>query len=205
KTCTVTNNDIAPLLVVTKHVINDNGGTAVASDFTMSVTATNPSPASFPGNESGTNVTLSAGAYSVSETGPSGYAESDGADCSGTIAVGQTKYCTVTNNDQAATLIVIKHVINDNIGRASGRDITLDAVGTNDPPDNAPGAENASTNVTLDAASDNLAEAGAPGYNASSAANGRPGTIANGQTKYCTVTNDDQAATLIVIKHVIND
>ena len=27
-TCTVTNNDIAPKLIVIKHVINDNGGTA---------------------------------------------------------------------------------------------------------------------------------------------------------------------------------
>src|SRR5439155_1498902 len=205
KTCTVTNNDIAPLLVVTKHVINDNGGTAVASDFTMSVTATNPSPASFPGNESGTNVTLSAGAYSVSETGPSGYAESDGADCSGTIAVGQTKYCTVTNNDQAATLIVIKHVINDNGGTAVASDFTLDSGGTNDTPDNFPGAESPGTNVTLDAGSYNVTETGPSGYTASFSANCLLGTIANGQTKTCTVTNDDQAATLIVIKHVIND
>ena len=37
KTCTVTNNDIAPKLIVIKHVINDNGGTAVAGDFTINV------------------------------------------------------------------------------------------------------------------------------------------------------------------------
>ena len=31
KTCTVTNDDIAPKLIVIKHVVNDNGGTAVAA------------------------------------------------------------------------------------------------------------------------------------------------------------------------------
>src|SRR5207249_8081528 len=82
KTCTVTNNDQAAHLIVIKHVINNNGGTAVASNFTMSVTGSSPSPASFAGAESpGTNVTLNAGSYSVGQTGPSGYTGSSSADC----------------------------------------------------------------------------------------------------------------------------
>ena len=88
-----------PTLTVIKTVVNDDGGTAVASDFTMTVTATNPSPASFPGDSGGTAVSLDAGAYSVSETGPSGYAESQSADCSGTIAASENKTCTITNDD----------------------------------------------------------------------------------------------------------
>src|SRR2546422_11547188 len=40
------------------------------------------------------------------------------ADCSGTIGVGQTKSCTVTNDDVVARLTVIKHVQNDNGGGA---------------------------------------------------------------------------------------
>jgi Prealbumin-like fold domain len=100
KTCTITNDDIQPKLIVIKHVINDNGGTATAASFTMTVTGSSPSPASFPGAESpGMTVMLNAGVYGVSETGPSGYAASFSADCSGTIAVGQIKTCTVTNND----------------------------------------------------------------------------------------------------------
>src|SRR5207244_2404894 len=96
KTCTVTNNDIQPKLIVIKHVIADNGGTATASSFTMSVTGTSPSPASFPGAESpGTNVALNAGSYSVAETGPSGYSRSDSAECSGSIDIGETKTCTI--------------------------------------------------------------------------------------------------------------
>jgi hypothetical protein len=64
------------------------------------VTGSSPSPASFPGAESpGTTVTLNAGSYSVSATVPSGYVSSLAAGCSGSIAVGETKTCTVTNDD----------------------------------------------------------------------------------------------------------
>jgi len=206
KTCTVTNNDIAPKLIVIKHVINDNGGTAVAKDFAMSTGGTNANPADgFDGAESpGTTVTLDAGSYNVAESGPTGYAASFSTDCTGTIAVGQTKTCTVTNNDQAAKLIVIKHVINDNGGTAVAGDFKLDSGGTNDSPDDFAGAESPGTTVTLDAGSYDVAESGPAGYAASFSAD-CIGTIAVGQTKTCTVTNNDIAPKLIVIKHVIND
>jgi hypothetical protein len=87
---------------VIKHVVNDNGGTATAADFTMTVTGNSPSPATFPGDESGTTVTLNPGTYSVTETGPAGYTASFSADCSGSIVAGLTKICTVTNDDQVA-------------------------------------------------------------------------------------------------------
>jgi hypothetical protein len=205
-TCTFTNTRQAAKLIVIKHVVNDNGGTAVAGDFTMSVTGGSPSPASFPGAEAGTEVTLTPNtAYAVSETGPSGYAETDVGACFSLTGIppGGTATCTVTNDDQAATLIVIKHVINDNGGTAVAGDFTLDSGGTNDSPDNFPGDEGG-TNVTLDAGSYGVTETGPSGYTESDSAD-CSGTIANGQTKTCTVTNDDQAATLIVIKHVIND
>ena len=48
------------------------------------------SPGSFDGSETGTTVTMDAGAYDVIETGPSGYTASFSAGCSGTIALGQT-------------------------------------------------------------------------------------------------------------------
>jgi hypothetical protein len=56
----------------------------------------------FPGAESpGTNKTVNAGSYTVTETGPSGYILVPSADCSGTIDVGQTKTCTMLNHDIA--------------------------------------------------------------------------------------------------------
>lgn len=100
KTCTITNSDIAPQLTVIKHVINDNGGLAVAGDFTMNVTGTEVSSPSFPGAEApGTTVTLDAGNYSVDEVNLPGYIKTLGQDCSGTIGIGETKTCTITNND----------------------------------------------------------------------------------------------------------
>ncbi len=276
KACTITNDDIAPGLTVIKNVINDNGGTATASQFTMSVTATNPNPASFPGDETGTVVTLDAGSYSVGETGPAGYAATYSAGCSGTLAAGgsavctvtnddiapkltvtkvvvndnggtkvvsdfplfvdggsvtsgvqnsfntgahtvsetgdsgytatisgdcaadgtitlglaDVKACTITNDDKAAHLIVIKTVINDNGGTATASQFTLDSGGTNDTPDNFAGAEAPGTDVTLDAGSYNVTESGPSGY-AASFSSECSGSIANGQTKTCTVTNDD--------------
>ncbi|HEX6647940.1 MAG TPA: hypothetical protein VF075_00325, partial [Pyrinomonadaceae bacterium] len=205
KTCTITNDDIAPKLIVIKHVINDNGGTATAANFTLDSGGANDTPDNFAGAESpGTEVTLDAGSYNVTESGPSGYTASYSADCSGSIGVGDTKTCTVTNDDKAAKLIVIKHVINDNGGSATAANFTLDSGGANDTPDNFAGAESPGTEVTLDAGSYNVTESGPSGYTASYSAD-CSGTIANGQTMTCTVTNDDQAAKLIVIKHVIND
>jgi hypothetical protein len=60
--CTITNDDTpGPILTVIKHVVNDNGGTAVASDWTMDITATNPSNNNFPGSEAGVEITFDAG------------------------------------------------------------------------------------------------------------------------------------------------
>lgn len=87
-------------LVVIKEVINDNGGTASSGDFTMHVDDPGTDPSDFPGQVSpGTTTTVDPGAYAVTETGPTGYAASMSSDCTGTIAAGETKTCTITNND----------------------------------------------------------------------------------------------------------
>lgn len=84
-------------LTVIKQVVNTGGGTAVAGDFTITVTGTNPSSASFAGSESGTTISLDAGSYTVGEVASSTYTLSTGGDCSGTIAAGESKTCTLTN------------------------------------------------------------------------------------------------------------
>jgi hypothetical protein len=205
KTCTVTNNDIQPKLVVIKHVVNDNGGPASASSFTMSVTGASPSPSSFPGAESpGTNVALNAGSYSVGESGPSGYSRSDSADCSGSIDIGETKTCTITNDDIQPKLVVIKHVVNDNGGTATASSFTMSVTGNSPSPSSFPGAESPGTNVAINAGSYSVGEGGHTGYTMS-ASSDCTGSIAVGQTKTCTITNDDIQPVLHVIKHVIND
>lgn len=98
-TCTITNEAIQPKLIVKKVVINDNRGTKEASDFTMVINGNSPSVNNFPGTSYGKSVGLNEGAYSVSETGADGYTASYSEDCSGSIKVGETKTCTITNND----------------------------------------------------------------------------------------------------------
>ncbi|MBI5951934.1 MAG: VWA domain-containing protein [Chloroflexi bacterium] len=127
-TCTITNDDIQPRLIVTKHVVNDHGGQADAADFTIKVTGTNASPAEFPGDEAGTTVQLDAGSYSVSEDALDGYLSSYSVGCSGSIGIGETKYCTVTNDDQPGTIIVEKRT--DPAGLAGNFEFTGDAAGT---------------------------------------------------------------------------
>ena len=51
-----------------KTVDNGDGGTAVAGEWTMNVTGTNPGLASFPGEEAGTSITLDVGGYGVAES-----------------------------------------------------------------------------------------------------------------------------------------
>ena len=194
-------------LTVVKQVTNDNGGSAVASDFTLHVTGNSPIPASFAGS-AGTAVTLGSGAYTVSEDATAGYTATYSADCTGTIAPGDSKTCTVTNDDNApttATLTVVKQVINDNGGSAVPSDFTLHVTGNSPSP--ASFAGSAGTAVTLGSGAYTVSEDATAGYTATYSAD-CTGTIAPGDSKTCTVTNDDNApttATLTVVKQVIND
>ena len=90
-------------------MINDEGGSKAASDFAIAVTGGSPSPGSFAGAETpGTNVAIAAGSYSVTEGAHDGYQVSYSADCTGSIALGQTKTCTITNNDDIAPSLTVE-------------------------------------------------------------------------------------------------
>jgi Prealbumin-like fold domain len=219
KTCTITNDDVAPKLTVVKHVINDNGGGATAGQFSMHIElggsdVSGKSP--FAGSEAGTQRTLDAGSYNVSETGgPSGYSASTSGDCSSSgdvsLAVGQTKTCTITNDDVAPTLTVIKHVVNDNGGSSTAGQFSMHVRHSgSDVSGKSPFAgDESGTSRTLSAGSFNVSETGGPSGYASSvsgdcATNGDV-TLALAQNKTCTITNNDIAPKLTVIKHVVND
>ena len=69
--------------------------------FQITVTGTNPDPASFTlGNGDTQLVTLGVGSYTVDETPPEGFTVKFSDDCSGTIAAGDQKTCTITNTEQ---------------------------------------------------------------------------------------------------------
>jgi hypothetical protein len=210
RTCTLTNDDQPATLKVIKHVIKDDGGTAVAGDFTMNVAG--PTPLSFPGVEGpgGTSNQVKAGNYNITEAGPDGYTLTYSAECPGgaiTLALGESKTCTLTNNDNAATLTVIKHVVTDNGGSAVAGDFTMKVAGPT--PLSFDGAEGPGTSNGVDAGDYTITETGGPAgytlsYSGDCDAEGKV-SIAIGQHKTCTLTNNDDPAHLIVIKKVTND
>jgi uncharacterized repeat protein (TIGR01451 family) len=200
-TCTVTNDDSPAELIVIKHVVNDDGGTLKASDFHIAVTGTDASPSSFAGAEApGTNVGIGAGSYNVSEIEDPGYDVSYSADCSGSISNGETKTCTITNDDKPATLIVEKVVVNDDGGKKVASDFSFKV---NDG--SAVGFEADGQNtLTVPAGTYDVSEPADEGY-ATSYEGCSEVVIPNGGTATCTITNDDKPATLIVKKVVVND
>ena len=206
QTCTVTNDDKPAYLIVIKHVINDNGGTKKAADFTTTISGVTTATPSAPGVEAPgvTNELTTVGSYSVDEGAHVGYTRTLSADCSGTIALGQTRTCTITNDDQGAHLIVIKHVVNDNGGSAKSSDFTMTVTNAANPAP-FPGADTPGTNVAINAGSYSVGESSLDGYQQTSASTDCSGNIALGETKTCTITNDDIPAHLIVIKTVINN
>ncbi|KKS71586.1 MAG: hypothetical protein UV42_C0024G0008 [Candidatus Magasanikbacteria bacterium GW2011_GWE2_42_7] len=200
-TCT----PIPATLHVVKTVINDNGGTATSSDFTLNVTGTNVSTSSFAGSATGVDVTLDAGTYEVAESiVPTGYSQTASADCSGTIAFGETKTCTITNDDITPHLIVKKTVITDNGGTATSSDFTLNVTGTNVATSSFAGSA-VGVDVTLDAGTYEVTEPIVPVGYSQTGSGDCSGTIALGETKTCTITNDDIAPQLVVNKLVVND
>ena len=189
--CTIANNDAAAHLTVIKHVENDNNGDQLASDFTISVTGTDVSDSSFPGDEAGTEVTLDAGSYSVGETGPAGYQPSFSADCSGTIALGASKTCTITNDDIQPLLTVTK-IVNGGSKSASEFALSVDSTSVTS------GAANG-----FDAGVYVVSEIPDPDYIGVIGGDCDPGgnvTLNPGDEKECTITNTIKQGGITIIK-----
>ncbi len=203
-TCTFVNDDNAPSLTLVKTVINDNGGTAVAADWTLTATGYDA-------------LSPDAGTYALSESGPSGYTQTSltcsnasGQVTSVTLGLGESVTCTFVNDDNAPSLTLVKTLTNDNGGTRAVTEWTLTATG----PTTISGAGGASSDASFDAGTYTLSESGPTDYTAGawSCVGGTwdaatPGTIAValGQSATCTINNDDNAPSLTLVKTVIND
>ena len=144
-TCTITNDDIAPKLHLRKVVTKDNGGTALATAWTLNAdgTGSNDLSGSTPVDS---GATLQSDTWTLSESGgPSGYSPSDWSCVGGsqgtgtdkdkiTVGIGGEATCTITNDDIAPKLHLRKVVTKDNGGTALATAWTLnaDGTGTND-------------------------------------------------------------------------
>jgi uncharacterized repeat protein (TIGR01451 family) len=203
-TCTITNDDQPAELIVKKIVVNDNGGTASADDFSFQVNGGQAVSFEADGQN---NLTVNAGTYNVVEPAVAGYGTTYDNCANVQIPNGGTATCTITNDDAAASLTVIKQVVNDNGGTAVPGDFTMTINGVSATGGNsfagagAPGV----TKVLTTVGQYSVTEAAEPGYTQTGASAGCTGTIALGESRTCTITNDDQPAELIVKKIVVND
>ena len=185
-------------LRVIKQVVNDNGGTKVAADFSLHVTSGGTDVAGSPaaGSATGTVYTLAAGSYVVSEDAPpAGYAQvgtSGDCDANGavTVVAGMEKTCTIKNDDIAAKLIVIKNVVNDEGGKSGSSDFTISVTGSSPSPSSFAGATAPGTQVSINPGTYGVSETGPAGYTGSFSSD-CAGSIVLGETKTCTVTNSD--------------
>ncbi|MGO4264023.1 hypothetical protein, partial [Lysobacter sp. TAB13] len=121
----------------------------------------------------------------------------------------QNATCTIVNDDQAATLTLVKTVTNDNGGTATINDFPLTATG----PTTITGVSGTATvtNAAVGAGTYVLSETNVAGYTAGAwsctagTLTGDSLVLAGGQNATCTIVNDDQAATLTLVKTVTND
>jgi len=89
-------------LIVSKIVVNDDGGSKVAADFSFSVNGGTPVAFEADGSNA---LSVPAGTYTVTEPATAGYSASL-SNCGGIVlAAGGSATCTITNNDSAALTI----------------------------------------------------------------------------------------------------
>jgi hypothetical protein len=229
-TCVITNDDKetdppdppdppweqpATLTVIVK-VINDDGGTATPSDFTVAVTGVDVigSP-TFPGSSAGTTRKVSPGTYAVRQSTLAGYTTDYSPGCDGTIAADEHASCTIVNNDipapPPATLTVRVDVVNDNGGTATPADFTATITGVDviDGSSSFPGSSAGTTREVTPGAYA-VEQSTLAGYTTSYSA-GCVGTVFAGDDRTCTITNNDippappKTATLTVHVNVVND
>ncbi|MBO3086605.1 DUF7927 domain-containing protein [Cellulomonas fengjieae] len=204
-TCTVLNDDQPGTLTLVKEVVNDGGGTAEVTDWTLVADGPTPGISGQTGSAAVTGVDVSAGSYTLSEAdGPSGYSASPWT-CTGgtvtgdivTVANGEEVTCTITNRFQPPLLTLVKQVVNDGGGTAVATDWTLAADGP--VPVSGTTGSTAVTGAAVAPGTYTLSESGPAGYVGTGWAcenRGAPVTLdgadldlAAGDDVICTVTN----------------
>ena len=221
KTCTITNTAIAPTLKLVKKVINDNGGTLTAADWTL--TATGDSGFSDTGNSTTFHTVKAGVGYVLSESEKSGYLPGDWSCDGGTLSsntitldLAENVTCTITNNDVAPKLTLNKIVSNTHGGNKAESAWTLKATSGTEvlSGSGAEGDADVVSGPTFQAGTYILSEEGPSGYDASAwtctgtgtgTQSGNSITLGIGQEAVCSITNSDRASGLTVKKHVKND
>jgi hypothetical protein len=195
--CSFTNGLQNGNLIVSKVVVNDSGGTKTSSDFAFQVNG--GSAVTFESDGSNT-ISVAPGTYTVTEPAVSGYTASYSNCTSITVPAGGSATCTITNNDQPATLNVQKVVVNSSGGNKGFTDFSFSVNGGTAIPFEGDGTNTLTVNAGTYTITEPAVAGYTTGYN-----NCNNVVIPNGGSASCVITNTDQAATLIVQKVVVND
>lgn len=228
--CSIVNDDIAPKLTLNKIISNTNGGNNVEYDWTLYATTGDSIALSGKGTNGDDDVvsdsTFQAGTYTLSEQGATGYSASawscngSGTQNGSTISllVGQEAVCSITNSDKAPSLTIIKNIVNDN-----GGDSVVDDFGIKINDNALEFTEGSSlgstttytaTPLVLSNTTYTLSEIDHEGYlegnwvcvdDSTGSQVEHPVSLTEGQNVTCSITNDDIAPTLKLVKVVIND
>lgn len=181
------------ILTINKIVNNTHGGNNVAANFQLFAVGTtstqfiNGVPQNIPGGFT----------YTVTEFGVSGYSASFSGDCDAfgqvTLAPGDTKQCTITNNDNPALITLHKVVVNDAPvpGTANASFFTMKIDGSNVPQDTSVAVTSNSShfiNETWSIAGYHFVSITGTGC---PAATSTPIVLDEGQSITCTITNSD--------------
>ena len=206
-------------LTLSKNLVNDNGGTAAASDWTLEAN-TAGGAAELSGTTGVTSSALTAGSYELSESGPAGYTQTR-LDCDSgvltgatlTLASGDNVTCTFYIDDQPVSLSLVK-VVNNRVGSATANQWTLDAsLGGSSIINGVTGTGAVSSN-SLSAGDYVLSESGGPSAYLLESLNCDAGildsssntlTLTNGENAICTFTNRDVVSDYTVTKSVDDD
>lgn len=217
--CTFTNSNIRGKITLRKTVVNDNGGGALDTAWTLNAAGI-VSASGVEGAAAVTNRFVPAGSYALTETnGPAGYlqanlactggaftAAANGNPASVQVSAGAEVICTFTNDDVAPTLTLKKNVVNTGGGTSAATDWELTAAGSTTPwnPETTGGpatSVTATQSVTAGVAY-TLSEDGPGGYQAGSwtcdaqgVVNAGIVTLGLGQNVTCQITNTAIPAT----------
>lgn len=220
--CAIANDDIAPTLILTKTVVNDNGGDKVVADFDISVDGTEVVAG-------GINTVLANQAIVISELAVPGYisgtwactdstALTTGLPAAGTatgesitLKQGSEVTCDITNDDIAPQLTLVKTVVNDNGGDKLIEDFDISIDGT-EVVSGTPTAVLANTLITISEldlvpyAEGTWSCSDANGLTTSlptaGVATGTDVTLLPGSDVTCSITNNDLGIDLTIAKTV---
>lgn len=210
-------------ITLENSVTNDNGGTALATDWhltasPMFVGGTNLT--GIMGSAGVTNASVVAGTYFLNQWGGGGpYTYSDWTCNNGisviggnsiTLSNGQSTTCTIVENDMAPQLHLRNVVINNDGGTSTITDWTLNATGAGGSPTNISGATQLDSTSTLKADTYTLGSSGPANYTTSAwvctimEENESPFPVVNNtitltlaQVVTCTVTQDDTGPAVV--------